>query len=412
MTTPETNIFLYMSAQNELSDAAERNVGEIARSVPLTGLCLYILLDKTKSEYEKTTMIYEVPPDASAKQFAASVKLAPIDKEVSSPDVFRNRLKAANAHFEKYTAGKPMGQRILVLWGHGGGLVLLDEYQARSVEIARGRLADFAKVLANNEAEGRFDIVAFDSCYMGMLETMNELRGCALYALSSSTMVDSQGLPYTEIIADLKNHDSTRTPHATSEAICQLYNHRYRETYPDGSRQLLMCDLSKIANAADLLNALGTILGNLIATPDANDPVRSVIRDALVCAGGEADYAFCLTLLDLLEYKLPDVIPAKSQVTLLEAIADLRQATKEAFSIPHGEDEPSQSPIIWAPLSRLKYVKMSADYNALKLSAGGKAGWASLWRKFHNVADGPPIPPPGSPTIGLPPVTVLKPALK
>ena len=46
------------------------------------------------------------------------------------------------------------------------------------------------------------------------------------------------------------------------------------------------------------------------------------------------------------------------------------------------------------------------------MSAGGKAGWASLWRKFHNVADAPPMPLPGSPTIGLPPVKVLKPTLK
>lgn len=401
-TSPAYNVFIYMSAQNELSHAAEQNLKDIEGSTPLKGICLYVLLDKVKSEYEKTTSIYEVPANATLEQFRRSRKTAAVDKEVSNPEVFRSRLVAANNHFEDCSARKPLGQRILVLWGHGGGLVLLDEQQKKGAEVARARIVDFANVLAGEDAEGRFEIVAFDSCYMGLLETMYELKGCALYTLSSSTMVDSQGLPYGDIFDHLRKAEDHGNPRSTAEAIRRLYDHRYKDIYPDGSRSLLMCDLSKINRAGELLNALGSSLANLMQSNDADDPVRLAIRDALICAGAEADYTFCLPFLQLLEVMLPGRIPEASNLVVMKAIADLRQAALEAFSISDDSDVPSHSPIIWAPLSRLKFEKMTSDYNALKLSLRGKGGWAGLWRRFHGRPGDDITVTPGSPSIGQP----------
>src|SRR5439155_4499049 len=107
-------------------------------------------------------------------------------------------------------------QRILVLWGHGGGIYFLDENTEQGRAAAEASIPAFANVLeASSKRQTdplRFDIIAFDACYMGVIETAAEFSNMADFVLASTTVVDQAGLPYGEIITDLKKNGRKLSP--------------------------------------------------------------------------------------------------------------------------------------------------------------------------------------------------------
>jgi hypothetical protein len=393
MTQPvTTQVMLYMSAQNDLSNKALENIEAIRASTPLNRICAYIMMDRIKDMDIETpdarhTLQYLVPPGASSIIFDDSMNVLPSDKDVSNPAVFKRILNTASQHFARYSNGIRPNQNILVFWGHGGGMVMLDEIQENGLKRARANIKDFADVLAAQAAKDKasaFDIIAFDSCYMCMIETMNDLRSAASTALCSSTMVDQDGFPYEPIIRHLIAKGDSLTPDAAAKDIADIYNAHYRQLFTDGNRFLFTCDMSKISTCADALNDLGESLGKLLTDDPAGDAVRDGISEALLGANADSSYVYSLALLKMLAITLKRRVAAADLQDIVAKSTALKQAIATTFSGNLGDSTDTPvSPLIFVPFTLNAFDVSELDYNALDSSRNGDAGWANMWRLYH-----------------------------
>jgi Clostripain family len=386
-----TQIMLYMSAQNELSDKAVENIQAIEKSVSLDDICTYIMLDKIKDPAivgrdAANTLQYKLPPGASTTPFQAE-GFGVFDKDVTDPKVFKIVLREAQNHFQRFAGATQPRQKLLIFWGHGGGMVMLDEQQEEGVNRARANMKAFADVLVN-KAEGEtqlaFDIIAFDSCYMCMIETMHELRDTSAFALCSSTMVDADGYPYEDIFHDFKTEGRNLDPAMAAQRISTTYNNHYLQRFPDGNRFLFVCEMNKVAACIDALNDLGQLLISQLSQAEGDDPVRTAIREALIAANADSAYVYILRFLKLLAWTMDGCVTAPQHSLLVQQSDRIRQAVKFAFKGNLGDttDNPV-SPLIWVPFQINSFIVNEANYNILASSQNGTAGWARFWRLFH-----------------------------
>lgn len=389
MTQPvATDIMIYMSAQNDLSSFAEENIEAIKSCVNLDTMSVFITLDTFVNgdigdASTRRTFKYLLPPGATACDFKRQD--LPIDnRDVHSPEVFSRFLDLATLHFGE----GDRRQKILVLWGHGGGMFMLDEERRRGAERARASVAEFADALVRKAHEKfplAFDIVAFDSCYMCMIEAMHELRSATKFALCSSTLVAADGYPYDKITGELKRRGRDLAPQTSAELIAKTYNDHYREIFADGNRVLFVCDMSKIGRCVADLNALGDKLASLIVAA-ADDRLREAIIQALIAAGVESSYVYVLRFLRALLIILEDFVKRGELAEVGRLAKKLEVSVRSAFSGDMGDTMARPvSPLIWAPFIRNTFDLYEADYNALAASDGGRGGWVSMWREFHQL---------------------------
>lgn len=390
-TQPETNaataMMLYMSAQNELASKATENIDAIRSNVALHNLCLYIVEDTyddvdPSDPNARVTFRYPLPRGARKKDFHRE-SFGGMDKTIGDPTVFKNFLALAKQHFKQ----DGTNQKILILWGHGGGMVMLDEEKANGTVQARASIVDFAEVL-ETQKELKFDILAFDSCYMGVIEVMNQFREATSFALVSSTVVDADGYPYKKFIKDLKAKGSALDPKSAAELIAARYDQHYKQVLPGEERFLFICDMSKIENCVTALNDLGEALIKLLGEEEQNDPMRDAISEALIAAHADFAYVPVLMFLRKLRDRLASHPDQPSFKELYEAMDKFALAVRASFSgqLSDSGYTPT-SPLIWSPDSRGIFLRDHKDYAQLDSSKNGTAGWISMWLKFHGIKE-------------------------
>ncbi|MBQ9518369.1 MAG: hypothetical protein IJR59_00540, partial [Firmicutes bacterium] len=97
----------------------------------------------------------------------------------------------------------PADRYMLVFWNHGGGSALgfgVDEYH----EDEMLELSEIGKAL--NESDVKFDIVGFDACLMGTLETAYMLEPYADYLIASEEVEPGTGWYYTNWVNKLASN--------------------------------------------------------------------------------------------------------------------------------------------------------------------------------------------------------------
>ncbi len=387
MSDVATDLLLYMSAQNELGGYATDNLEAIKRCGNLDNVSAYIMLDKFNNDQSRVTVDYAVPVGAALNIQNPFVWN---DKETSSPDVFLRFLIRARTHF----GGTPTRQKILVFWGHGGGLQMLEE-QTRGAKFARASIAEFASILEEQTKPGpnslKFDVIAFDACYMCMIEAMFELRDATGFVLCSSTVVDARGYPYADIISGLKKNGSNLGPQLAANFIADSYNTYYFNELANTDRFLFVCDVSKTQACVDELNKIGEIISSFIDRGDAENSVRSALSQAHVSACTGMSYVYVLRFFTALSRTLGTLLNEAEHQAFSLQTNTLANAVKEAFQGNMGDtvDLPI-SPQIWAPILLGEFQKFELIYINLQSAKNGRgepgqAGWVSMWRNFHNI---------------------------
>ena len=94
------------------------------------------------------------------------------------------------------------GRYLLFFWDHGGGTVGGFGYDELYPDASALSLADIRSAL---QATGKkFDMVGFDACLMGTIETAYALEPCADYLLSSEELEPGQGWSWTGFLSALE----------------------------------------------------------------------------------------------------------------------------------------------------------------------------------------------------------------
>jgi len=164
----------------------------------------------------------------------------------------------------------PADNYALILWDHGGGW--------RS---ARGGTRDCcwddtsgSDYLANNEVRGaleavptNIDLLGFDACLMGMIETAYEMRNEATVLVASEETEPWDGWPYDTILADLVTQ-----PTMDAASLGGLIAYRYYESYGPGQWVTQSAtDLSAVVAPGGLADSVSNLATVIMATANASD---------------------------------------------------------------------------------------------------------------------------------------------
>lgn len=192
----------------------------------------------------------------------------------------------------------PSEKTAVVLWDHGGGPlkgVCYDEtrdYEALSLkELDEG-------LEAGVKARGGipYDIVGFDACLMGSLETAVMLSDDAKWLVASEEIEAGAGWDYSELLhAISRKHD----PVKVATAICDGYLKKCAKRRKDAAATLSVIDLSKVGKVSQ---ALAAALDDLKAVTETEvKALRRLVFGTLnaECFGGSSEEEGRSNLVDL-----------------------------------------------------------------------------------------------------------------
>lgn len=248
---------VYMDGDNDLERHAIKDFLEITNASLNANVAVSIQMDRIKgfdTQFGDWTICH---------RFAAQRGMSPIES-VAVPDwgdgssgreVNMGDPKTL-ADFISWSAENfPSPHYALILWNHGGG------WRRESVPILR----DICKDITSNDSlstkemgdaldalGGKFDIIAMDACYMGMLEVAYEIRNKGSIMIASEGVVPLEGLPYTDILDDLCT-SPTLSAEEQAKNIILRYSQKYR-----GVSFLSACNLDKVENLAQAIGAFAT----------------------------------------------------------------------------------------------------------------------------------------------------------
>ena len=145
----------------------------------------------------------------------------------------------------------------LILWNHGGGSISgvcfdeLNDYNSLSLTDVGSALASVSGRMGK-----KFDVIGFDACLMGTLETANVLAPYADYMFASQETEPGYGWDYTGGFSYLGAH-----PNATGaewgEALAKsYYNYIASEEAGEDNVTFSITDLSKISAVNSALDAV------------------------------------------------------------------------------------------------------------------------------------------------------------
>ena len=176
---------------------------------------------------------------------------------MGDPDTFSSFLRWG---IENY----PADRSILVIWDHGGtaadGVCYDENFRYDCLDREELKTAFEAAGLTK-----KFDLIAFDTCYMGCLETAALVKDYARYMTASQKIIPGGGLNYRVLAESFgKNDDET-----LGRILCDSFMDKCRETDREKEAQLTFYDLSGTDVVARALNLISmdlrlrnTIIGN------------------------------------------------------------------------------------------------------------------------------------------------------
>jgi hypothetical protein len=379
-----TCMMLYMSADNNLSVNSAKDIESITNQRPLEYMSVYVVHDaKNEAGIGETSEFQIFADDRRDQAVRATQTTRP--KSLTDPNMFGYFLGRSESVFRGIT---PV-HRVLCLWGHGGGLVMLDENQASSGPPLQTSVQKFSEVLAQSNASfvggPRFNIIMFDACYMGMIETLNEFHGLTDYIIASSRKVPAAGFPYAAIMKELQGK-IPGTHHAIMAAMIRdRYNAYYERMDPEGKHCTYLCDVSTIRDCTARLNALGKVMRPLLQDIGSKSTATALLQAALSDAKEESGYVEVKMFVENLTRKLNE---SGLESVVKAAIADAAEALGKAVDTtfeaePGNEIAKLQSPLIWAPRQQNDFMRNIGNYSALKSSEKDRGGWITLLRALH-----------------------------
>ncbi|MDE5818514.1 MAG: hypothetical protein K2I07_04230 [Lachnospiraceae bacterium] len=104
----------------------------------------------------------------------------------------------------------PADRYMLLLWGHGRGPVIgygQDDFQGFHSAMTLTALADAIRG-ASEEGGFTLELIGFDACLMGCVETVHALRGCCAYLAVSEDYAPAYGWQYTRVFDALSAYPS------------------------------------------------------------------------------------------------------------------------------------------------------------------------------------------------------------
>ncbi|MEE4300969.1 MAG: clostripain-related cysteine peptidase, partial [Pseudomonadales bacterium] len=265
-------LLVYLDGDNNLEPFALSDLEEMEAGHPGEGVEVLVLVDRAEgftADWDDWTgaRLYRIRPDRSLG--LASELLEDYGEiNMGDPAVLEAFVRDGLARFPAERTG-------LVFWNHGGGWSnLVNDDAAPGSPSGHDHLTLEelrSATRAGLDAVGatRLDLIGFDMCLMGQLETIEAVGGLGRFLVASQAIEPGDGWPWNRVVALLDGDLSTRdVATGTVDAFDAFYRARNEPV-----TTLAAYDLEA---APAVLEALDTVAGRLVRRADEN--WREVVR--------------------------------------------------------------------------------------------------------------------------------------
>ncbi len=284
------NLLLWMAADNNLSPYGVMDLNEL-ESVGSTGKVRIL------AGYD---IPYDFEAGTSGIEQVNFIKVA----ADADPAAVNNTADPANVTFERsgYDCGDPRHLRefvqwasdnfpaehtALVLWGHGTGwrperdAPPADKGGSSAIRSNSGVLIDYSDGIGGHTSNGwiaaelegfHFDLLLFDSCSMGDVESLFEYRELADYMVASSVIVPIWGFPYDAVMSQWASAPGT----LSAPEVGHVFMDAFLAEYDDREICHALIDSAALTELGGELQFLGLSLG--LANKDLASEFRDVVE--------------------------------------------------------------------------------------------------------------------------------------
>lgn len=272
----EWTTVVYMAADNDLEAHAISDMKEL-ESVDMRGKKCDVLVlidrakggDATNGDWDDTRLFKVAYSRGSHSADFTSTRIdcpelgistdSTIELDMGNENTLRSLLSFAKRRY-------PARHYALIIWGHGSGWrgasvdAETDSYMT-TVELARA-VSDFP-----------LDVIAYDTCFGGVIENAYELSGKAKWLVASEGVTPSSGWDYGKVFSSFLA-ETAKTPEAFCKSIVAQYGLKYKN---EPLASISQIDLDKIPRAVDALSSFSFAVADGITTATVRDDMRSMI---------------------------------------------------------------------------------------------------------------------------------------
>jgi len=374
--TRNWTVAIYLGGDNDLENAAVRDLLEMQRGVPAHGCEVIVLLDRHKdadddaADWSDTRELRVRPGSGGSFETLGT----PRERDTGNAATLASFVTGV---FRKY----PAKHHAVFVWDHGGGWtgICVDQDPAGA---AKGRtilslqgVRDGLRTALQSSGLLRLDLLAFDACLMAQLDVALAMHDLAAAMVASEATVPGTGFPYTKVLPRFCDDTTGR---AIAESIVREYGSFSDDEFESGST-LCAFDLAQAPAVAARLDALAReafaasgaqwrAIARALFYAECYEPRQERVADNAV---GSID------LLDLAARLrgIPGIGPAALDA-LVQAVRALVVARYSG-----AERTLSQGLSIYGPHRHGQY---DADYDHTPLGRGN--AWRPLLQRVHELA--------------------------
>ena len=160
---------------------------------------------------------------------------------MGSPEVFVDWLKWASDHY--------LSERnVLIVWDHGGdateGVCYDENYGFRGLKQSELSAAFHELGVYKRDIQKHYpklDMIIFDTCFMGNIETVSWLKDYYYYMIASETIMPGGGLDYKVIAEEFAKNDDE----SYGRAVCDAFQKECEKKGQSEKAELSLYDLSQ-----------------------------------------------------------------------------------------------------------------------------------------------------------------------
>lgn len=279
-------VFVYMAGDNSLSSAVNSDLAEMKAGLSSDRVHFVVLADQ---EQDGDSRILDIRYDSASKKVVETKvanNIISSNNEINTGDV-KNFEKFVNWGIKNY----PSQRSMMVMWNHGGGAFTdpdhLKSFCWDDTSNSHLNLVDLWKTAQAVSSKAKFDIIGFDTCLLGHLETAYQMRNVSSFLVSSEKVEPGDGWDYAAIGKAMSKKPGMY-PREFSAEIVKSYNAFYK---PSGQETTLSAiDLEKLGDR--VVPAVNALAKNLQASLQTNNAVRGMMQQAIALypeADGEND---------------------------------------------------------------------------------------------------------------------------
>lgn len=371
-------MMVYMNADNDLESSALADLKEMMAAGP--GGKFNLVVEVDRAERYSASAVGGLGNFTGAKRLRVEsgklVELADLgEQNMSDPKTL--------ASFIAWAAqAAPADRYALVMWDHGGGWTgfgLDDTAPPTDTTLSLPELREGIEAGMKMGQIKRFDLLAFDACLMGNLETALMAREFADYFIGSEELVPGHGWDYT-VLKGLAANTDLATP-ALGQRILDGFGAQAKAAKTAAKTTMSLTNLSKLAAVEAAINALTPKLTGADLNA-ARTQLEHARRDGIEF-GKSPNEAKAAQMADLAS--VAEALAARDPALAAEA-KQVAQAVRAAVSANVAGDlyRNAAGLSVFVPSTK-KYEQAKAGY----ASAAGSGGWSAMLKKVHEEA--PPI---------------------